>query len=83
MLQSALGIDVSKDTLDVVLLKEQNSVYANFSNNQVGFAKLARRLISQSSGQVHVCLEATGQYGDGIADYLHQAGHAMSVVNPA
>ncbi|MRR30708.1 IS110 family transposase [bacterium] len=83
MIQSVLGIDVSKDTLDVVLLKEETNTYASFSNNPVGFGKLARWLISQGAGQVHACLEATGQYGDGVAEYLYQAGHAVSVVNPA
>lgn len=83
MIQSVLGIDVSKDTLDVVLLKEANKAYASFGNNPSGFVRLASWLISQSSGQVHACLEATGQYGDRIAEYLHQAGHSVSVVNPA
>jgi transposase len=83
MIQSVIGIDVSKDTLDVVLLKDSNSAYASFSNSPVGFGKLSRWLISQSAGQVHACLEATGQYGEGIAEYLYQAGHAVSVVNPA
>jgi len=83
MIQSVVGIDVSKDTLDVFLLKEETNVYATFSNNQVGFARLTRWLISQGTGQVHACLEATGQYGEGIAEYLYQAGHAVSVVNPA
>lgn len=83
MIQSILGIDISKDTIDVILLKEQNSAYASFSNNQVGFVRLSRWLISRSSGQVHACLEATGQYGDGVAEYLYLTGHEVSVVNPA
>ena len=33
--------------------------------------------------QVHACLEATGRYGDGLALHLHDAGHRVSVVNPA
>jgi transposase len=31
----------------------------------------------------HVCMEATGQYGDAIATLLHQEGYPVSVVNPA
>ena len=34
-------------------------------------------------GHVHACLEATGRYGDGLAIALHEAGHRVSVVNPA
>ena len=31
----------------------------------------------------HVCLEATGRYGEVVAIYLHARGYAVSVVNPA
>jgi transposase len=34
-------------------------------------------------GRVHACLEATGTYGDALALWLHDAGHVVSVVNPA
>src|SRR5688500_19446448 len=33
--------------------------------------------------QAHVCLEATGHYSRGVALALHDAGHRVSVVNPA
>jgi transposase len=32
---------------------------------------------------MHACLEATGQYGQAVAEYLHQIGYPISVVNPA
>ena len=31
----------------------------------------------------HACLEATGRYSLGIALALHEAGHVVSLVNPA
>jgi transposase len=34
-------------------------------------------------GDVHACLEATGTYGEAIAECLHMSGHTVSVVNPA
>jgi transposase len=83
MIQSILGIDVSKDVLDVVLLKESSRGYQVFSNSPVGFSRLVGWLVSQGAGQVHACLEATGQYGEGVAEHLYQLGHAVSVVNPA
>ncbi len=83
MAQSILGIDVSKDTLDVVLLQGENKAYASFNNHKAGFARLARWFVSRGAGQVHACLEATGQYGDSIAEYLYQSGQLVSVVNPA
>ena len=33
--------------------------------------------------QVSACLEATGNYGEDLAIYLHEAGHTVSIVNPA
>jgi transposase len=33
--------------------------------------------------QVHACMEATGTYGDALALSLHQAGHTVSIINPA
>lgn len=83
MIQSVLGIDISKDTLDVILVKEERVDYARFENHRAGFARLIQWLISHNAGQVHACLEATGQYGDGIAEHLYQAGYMVSVVNPA
>jgi transposase len=82
-MQNVLGIDVSKDTLDVVLLMEQMQTHKVIHNNMEGFKQLERWLKSQQAGQVHACLEATGQYGDGIAEYLYGLGHPVSVVNPA
>jgi transposase len=82
-MQSVLGIDVSKASLDVVLLLEAKKSHAVFSNDQKGFKQLDRWLKSQQAGEAHACLEATGQYGDAIAEYLHGLGYAVSVVNPA
>lgn len=31
---------------------------------------------------MHVCLEATGVYGEKVAEYLHDFGFVVSVVNP-
>jgi transposase len=33
--------------------------------------------------RVHACLEATGTYSEALANYLHTAGHIVSVINPA
>lgn len=80
--QNKLGIDVSKDNLDAVLWDEQGGKHQVFSNNPEGFVHLSHWLVKQKVGLVHACLEATGQYGEGVAEYLYAAGHAVSVVNP-
>jgi len=81
---NALGIDVSKDKLDVVLLNEQQHSHSGvFANHTQGFEQLQRWLSKRCEGNVQACLEATGQYGEAIAEFLYQAGHTVSVVNPA
>jgi len=81
---NALGIDVSKDKLDVVLLNEQQHSHSGvFANHTQGFEQLQRWLSKRREGNVQACLEATGQYGEAIAEFLYQAGHTVRVVNPA
>lgn len=83
MERTILGIDVSKATLDVVLLRpNQNPQAARYTNTLAGFQKLDKWLRKRKAGWVHACLEATGLYGDDVALFLHDAGHTISVVNP-
>jgi transposase len=83
MVQAVLGIDVAKRKLDVVLLREGSKQFGAFANGPSGWRDLVGWLAQQQLGQVHACLEATGRYGEGVAECLHQAGHVVSVVNPA
>lgn len=79
-----LGIDVSKNTLDVALVdQERKPRHKVFSNDEVGHAQLLSWLIQQNAGTVHACLEATGTWAAGAALALHEAGHKVSLVNPA
>ena len=40
-------------------------------------------LITQKIQRVHACLESTGRYSLGIACALYEAGHVVSIINPA
>lgn len=78
-----VGIDVSKDTLDVVIrVDRKNSHGKTYANTSQGIAELMRRFAQQPVQAIHACLEATGQYGDEVAEVIHAAGYAVSVVNP-
>jgi transposase len=78
-----LGIDISKGSFDVALLKERNRVKrAKFDNTAAGFAQLSEWLESQDSEPVHACMEATNTYGHALARYLYHQGHQVSIVNP-
>jgi len=80
---TVVGIDIAKRKFDVVLLVEGKEKSGAFQNTPDGFAMFARWLERYGAGRVHACMEATGVYGDGLARYLHGAGHVVSVVNPA
>jgi transposase len=82
-----LGIDVSKNTLDAALIQsdEQSSKprHKVFANTPQGHQQMLIWVSELSEVTVHVCLEATGTWADAIALALHQAGHQVSLVNPA
>lgn len=79
-----LGIDVSKEWLDVALLRESPvAEKGHFDNDATGFRQLHHFLKKRKLKTGRVCLEATGYYGLEVALYLHQAGYTVSVVNPA
>jgi len=79
-----LGIDVSKSTLDAALLKAgAKPRHKVFSNDAAGHGALIAWLCQHASRPVHACLEATGTWAQQAALALHQAGHIVSLVNPA
>lgn len=79
-----LGIDVSKNTLDVALLREGDKPrHKVFSNNAAGHAELLTWLSEQGAPVVHACLEATGTWAVDAGMALRGAGHTVSLVNPA
>jgi transposase len=85
MREYALGIDVAKDKLDVVLWSRQPKVsprYHKFANTPAGQQQLVAWIGLSSPQSVHVCLEATGTYGEAVAERLYEAGYPVSIVNP-
>lgn len=82
MSKTVLGIDVAKSKLDVALMLNGKALMKKFDNNIKGFKLLQGWLASLKIEQVHACLEATGPYGEAVAEFLHERGHRVSVVNP-
>jgi transposase len=74
---------VSKDTLDVNCARGQRKQARTFENNPDGWKRLLSWLKAMGGKQAHVCMEATGRHSLGIALALHDAGHVVSVINPA
>src|SRR3954454_7985883 len=83
MTDAVLGIDVSKNTLDTSFLAGTKPRSRSFANSPDGWRQLIAWLAKEGVRQVHACLEATGRHSLGIALALHEAGHVVSLVNPA
>src|ERR1700704_1442140 len=83
MTDAVLGIDVSKNTFDASLGAGTKARSKSFANSPDGWHQLIAWLGEHKIGQVHACLEATGRHGLGISLALHEAGHVVSIVNPA
>jgi len=79
-----LGIDIAKAKFQAALLRPEGKLrHKSCPNTLAGFAQLAEWLHRQQVTRVHACLEATGTYGDALATWLYEAGHLVSVINPA
>jgi transposase len=73
-----IGIDVSKDTLDVFIYGIKS--YFKVANNPRGFAKLLEKVISASSCQLEdllFCFENTGKYSKPLSVFLHDQSIAF------
>ncbi|MFM7858116.1 MAG: IS110 family transposase [Flammeovirgaceae bacterium] len=82
MQKSIVGIDISKKDFTVSLLREQKHHVRSFDNDRDGYEKLLAWL-KESDAKVDIfCMEATGSYGDALADFLYAHDHHVSVVNP-
>jgi transposase len=81
VIDGILGIDVSKNVLDVSISGKVRS--KNFVNSSDGWRHLLEWLIAQKIRRAHACLESTGRYSLGVACALYEAGHVVSIVNPA
>jgi transposase len=74
-----VGIDVSKDRLDVAVLGEERGEQVD--NTQAGIAKLVQQM--QEVCPELIVVEATGGYQRAVVEALFWAGLAVAVVNPA
>ncbi|WP_264336567.1 MULTISPECIES: IS110 family RNA-guided transposase [unclassified Wolbachia] len=87
MINNFLGIDISKDRFDVFLSfiskkGKRETKKRNFKNDDSGFQGLLDFLQKHNVEQVTICMEATGCYSEALAEFLHNAGYFVSVVNP-
>ena len=78
ILEVCVGIDVSRDQLDVALWGETKSLAV--ANNKRGIGKLVKQMLSLRPALVVV--EATGGYEEGVVLALFEAGIPVALVSP-
>lgn len=78
-----LGVDVSKAHLDFALRIGNKYRNKRFANSEAGLSDAQQWLCRFDAGAAPVCMEATGTYWELAATTLSDAGHQVSVVNPA
>lgn len=73
-----VGIDVSKDRLDVSVLGQKS--VSEFANTRQGIAKLVK--LMQRLNPKLIVVEATGGYEEALVLALHEAGLPVALVSP-
>lgn len=76
-----VGIDVSKASLDVVILSGDKPCHHHLANTPSGFQRL-NTLLNPHQPLSRIGLEATGRYGEALADFLVAHGYPVSYLNP-
>lgn len=80
--ESVIGIDVSKAKLDICALFEGKTRKKIVENSESGFKQLHDWISQNNIGDPHICMESTGCYSEGVAEFFHNFGFKVSVVNP-
>lgn len=77
-LEKYVGMDVSKDQLDVAIWDDKG--YWEFSNSKRGIAKLVKQMLAL--GPKLIVVEATGGYEEAVVLALFEAGLPVALVSP-
>ena len=78
-----LGVDIAKRKFDCALLTGEHFRTKVFENNAAGIEACLSWTARHAAEPVHACLEATGPYAQALAEALYDAGHTVSLINPA
>lgn len=81
-MQNVIGIDVSKKKLDVCALFDGKTRKKIVDNSVSGFKSLRNWISKNNINNPHICMESTGCYSEGVAEFFHELGFKVSVVNP-
>lgn len=77
-----VGIDISKDSIDVALINEGISMCQNFSNSKKGYRSMLSWLKTfAQANEMLLCMEHTGLYGLPLWNYLAEHNICFVVEN--
>jgi transposase len=80
---STIGLDISKNYFDAALMDDERVVReGRFANEVAGFQQFVTWLPADLDPATPIVMEATGIYGDELAEWLYTRAYAVSVVNP-
>ena len=80
-MRNAVGLDISKLTFDATAIVGNAEYSAKFGNNSKGLNQFSDWLKSLGCDDLHICMEATGNYYEEVADYFAEY-YSVYVVNP-
>lgn len=79
-----IGIDISKQKFDCAFSLDGKTWHHKvFDNSIVGFEVFLKELGKHTLSSLHAVMEATGRYGEDLAEFLYAKGHTVSILNPA
>jgi len=84
-IQVYVGADIAAESIQIDWLdvNNQQRQQVQIQQQKRDYRRLVKQLTtSVAAEQIHVVMEATGNYWMAFAEYLHQAGLRVSVLNP-
>lgn len=90
LLAYSVGTDISADNFDACIEEVYNdrstkiTASRKFKNTAAGFKLFRKWLTTKTKDKtlIHIAMEATGRYHEGLAYFLFEAGYRISIVLP-
>lgn len=84
-MSTVVGIDIAKHTFDIATLQAngKHRTKARLANETKGFELLLQWLNKHAEPAAWIVMEATGIYHEALAQWLHERGYQVCVLNPA
>jgi transposase len=82
MQDTFIGIDVSKSKIDVAFMSSGKINIKEFSNSKKGYESIADVITKDHLNINLICMEATGRYSEGVAQFFFNLNFPVSIANP-